>query len=353
MKKCINCGAELIDEAAFCSHCGTACEEDMATQLLAEEDETTLLEESVLQEPNAPSPEIEDEATSLLDEEMMGDFSSEEEEGTTVLDEQNGTVSPNGKFVHVVGKEEIQKNIEKKSTYRNNLTSVQYEKSKTETAAASKEQNDKKKKTIIIVIVAVFLLTVLIIAAIYGAPVANDALSYEADGDESLSTGNTEEIGDDTKGDYNGLHWEIGYYADENGKDVKYVFINGSGKLDNDFFFNVNIMEPDQIDIDGDIDICFDTGSSNFNNVTTITIGEGVNHIGYGSLSQFFNLEKVFVFDRNCEIDFEEGDGVYETLGPSMQEVEIICYRGSTAEKYVNTWNEGTDSNYQLSFFDE
>jgi len=121
MKKCANCGAELLDEAVFCSHCGTACEEDTATQLLAEEEEeTTLLEESILQKPKAPSSETEDEATSLLDEEMMGNFSSEEEEGTTVLDEQKGSVSSvsstssHNILAHVVGMDEIQRNIEKK-----------------------------------------------------------------------------------------------------------------------------------------------------------------------------------------------------------------------------------------------
>lgn len=165
MKKCINCGAELLDEAAFCSQCGTVCEEDTATQLLAEEDETTLLEESVLQEPNAPSPEIEDEATSLLDEEMMGNFSSEEEEGTTVLDEKNGTISPNGKFVHVVGKEEIQKNIEKKSTYRNNLNSDTHIKHKKRKNTFLKKVTKKKK---IVIITTVVLLIIVITLSVLG-----------------------------------------------------------------------------------------------------------------------------------------------------------------------------------------
>ena len=121
MKKCANCGAELLDEAAFCSHCGTACEEDMATQLLEEDEATALLEEKDLQQTNVTSSQAEDEATALLDEEMLENSSSNTKESTTVLEEQKGSAASHNSLAHIVGMNEIQKNIEKKAAYRNSI----------------------------------------------------------------------------------------------------------------------------------------------------------------------------------------------------------------------------------------
>ena len=119
MKKCANCGAELLDEAAFCSHCGTACAQAMATQLLEEDEATALLEEKDLQQTNVTSSQAEDEATALLDEEMLENSSPDMEENTTVLEEKSS--KPSAETGKKVGMDEIQKNIEKKADYRNGL----------------------------------------------------------------------------------------------------------------------------------------------------------------------------------------------------------------------------------------
>ena len=130
--------------------------------------------------------------------------------------------------------------------------------------------------------------------------------------------------------------------------------ISGSGKLDEDFINNnINLLETEQINIDGNIDICSNFGEYVIDKVKTIEIGENVEHIGFGALSGFSKLKTVFVFNRNLKIDFEEDDGLYETLGPSTSKVEIVCYKGSTAEKYVNTWNEYAGSNYVLAHIEE
>ena len=146
MKKCINCGAELLDEAAFCSHCGTACEEDMATQPLEEDEATALLEEKDLLQTNAATPDAGDEATTLLDEEMLENSSPDMEENTTVLEEKSS--KPSAETGKKVGMDEIQRNIEKKTEYRNGLDTAKHSRSKAQSTVSSQEEkegHDKKQ----------------------------------------------------------------------------------------------------------------------------------------------------------------------------------------------------------------
>ena len=163
MKKCINCGAELLDEAAFCSHCGTACEEDMATQLLEEDEATALLEEKDLQQTNITSSQAEDENTALLDEEMLENSSPDMEENTTVLEEKSSKSS--AEIGKKVGMDEIQRNIEKKSKYRNDLNSDTHIKHKKTKKYFFKRSNQKEK---IVIITAVVLLIIVITLSVLG-----------------------------------------------------------------------------------------------------------------------------------------------------------------------------------------
>ena len=71
MKKCLNCGAELSDDAVFCSHCGMACEAGST----ASATDTTATDETMLLE--------DDEATAVLEEDA--DSFAGSETGETVV----------------------------------------------------------------------------------------------------------------------------------------------------------------------------------------------------------------------------------------------------------------------------
>ncbi len=84
MKKCINCGAELPDEAVFCSYCGSVCQEAQEKASNSEE-ETSLLEE-IGDTSNLLQNEKE---IAILNEESLLEKTSllYEEDNTTVLED--------------------------------------------------------------------------------------------------------------------------------------------------------------------------------------------------------------------------------------------------------------------------
>lgn len=89
-----------------------------------------------------------------------------------------------------------------------------------------------------------------------------------------------------------------------------------------------------------------------FDNVTKIDFRGSVSYIGKNACANINSLEMVNVDNENCKIDYLDDEGyIYNTLGNTEGNVTVLCYEGSTAEDYVDTWNSNYSNSYKLKFY--
>ena len=321
MKKCANCGAELLDEAAFCSHCGTACEEDMATTLLMEEEATALLEEKDLKQTSAVSSEAEDEATALLDESML-ENPSDLEERTTVLEEEKSFISSN-KTAKKVGMDEIQKNIEKKGAYRNHLNPEKRSERKAQSTVSSKKstENNVKKKTmkkiIISIVVAIALIVVMVFAVLlflYNG--VSPTVSY-TESEYGNSVGEYLELPISVKD-------SVSVYNVDKNKLQKTIQASYSDVFDGDFDGKKVFLRVDNLSEE-------DKPALNCNKITCIWIDETSGEIALGSRANLLNIDSWHI--TGIDIGMNEASLLkyngtpYDIYRDSNENVVIYYYR--------------------------
>lgn len=365
MKQCKKCGTELLDEAAFCSQCGCLCE----YTTVEEESETTLLDSADINyiEKNEGTALLEETETALLDnpeEKMMSgeleettlltdatDDSIEEEEGTTVLDDLEVT----------------QKTYDNK---RVNSSESNSEESKTQNSIQVSNQTEGKnsEKKIIIAILVSCVLLVIIGCIIYALITADEEYSVNEEettiAATSVSTTKTTTTTEYSEPDY----WEgecgdnasfiIQYETDDNGKKYLTLNIEGTGAMwswENIDWKIEDTSRVERIFVLNDISTIPENEFGEFTGVKYVYIMNSVKSIGKWAFDGLDSLKEVWIYNRDCKINYiyadDDGSTRYAwTLGSPKNKVEIICVENSTAEDYVNTFNNGTDTpGYKLS----
>lgn len=146
-------------------------------------------------------------------------------------------------------------------------------------------------------------------------------------------------------------------YDDSNNSTPHYVLlIEGKGALwkAEDIDWEINEAKIKEIVVyEGITKVQEDQFSTNyvFDNVTKIDFRGSVSYIGKNACANIDSLEIVNVDNENCKIDYDDERYIYNTLGNTEGGITILCYEGSTAEDYVETWNSNYSNSYKLKFY--
>ena len=290
---------------------------------------------------------------------------------TTKATEKNNHLSEETRRdVVIIDRDAIQKNIEKKFVNRNGLNLQRQKDPETKRTVSSNENNKKKnsKKKIIIAILVSCVLLVIIGCIIYALITADEEYSVNEEettiAATSVSTTKTTTTTEYSEPDY----WEgecgddasfyIQYEPDENGTEILTLNIVGSGAMWSYEDIDWKIDDTSKIEI---IHIYNDVSSvpreefNEFSGVKYVYIDESVKSIGIWAFDGLYALKEIWIYNKDCKINYtytdDDGSQYFAwTLGSPSNGVEVVCFENSTAEDYVNTFNNGTDTpGYKLS----
>ena len=308
MKLCRTCGAPMDDEETFCPMCGAKFEEGVI------------------------EPDVE-ETSVLVDDELVGEdtqyLNPKENDETRVLDESVNDIS------------------------KNNTLTVQ---------AKKKRLSQKALVGIIIGALVIIIVALVTIILFLNNDAPNDDYYdydigyYDYDYEESNEAENN--IVSGRCGD-NAEFTIINDSLDPNAP--YYVLtIDGEGALwaDEEIDWKIDGGKVNEIFIaDGITHIQpFQFSYGKFDSVKTIVFSSSVEFIGECAC-RIDSLECIYVYNPNCEIDYIWYDDEFEktylndTLGYPNKSVTIMCSEGSTAEQYVNDWNDyNNDIAYDIEY---
>ncbi|MBE6817554.1 MAG: zinc ribbon domain-containing protein [Ruminococcaceae bacterium] len=229
MKKCLNCGAELTEDAVFCSHCGMACETKQADGADSAVEATSL---PAQEDADATKVLAQEDATCLLIEEQV--FSAGD---TTVLADETIEKSSAGDDTALLGGEKeygesteiLQKSAYSKPGGNPAKDDSPFIAAEENTSAGA---NVKSKKTRKIVIITIFGL-IAAIAVVLAVLFANGTFSKSKPDVVKKTTGESYEQSEKDTGNYSNNNDYDNNYND-NGNNGDYY--NDNDDYDYDYY---------------------------------------------------------------------------------------------------------------------